>query len=88
MLDGEIFIKGFLTFYHRQAECITPVSPATVVQANIRVVQVFQLYMQGSYESRHGSRRKWFAPAGLRYIPWLGPRHPVDNLKPGIEIGP
>ena len=85
MLEGEIFVKGFLTFYHRQAERITPVSPATVVQANIRVARgVSAAYTQGSCESRHGSRRKWFAPAGLRYIPWLGPRHPADNLKPGI----
>ncbi len=49
MLDGEIFIKGLPTFYHRQAECITPVSPATVVQANIRVVQVFQLHIRKAH---------------------------------------
>ena len=46
MLEGEIFVKGFLTFYHRQAERITPVSPATVVQANIRVARVFQLHIR------------------------------------------
>ena len=49
MLEGEIFVKGFLTFYHRQTERITAVSPATVVQANIRVAQVFQLHIRKAH---------------------------------------
>lgn len=49
MLEGEIFVKGFLTFYHRQTERITAVSPATVVQANIRVARVFQLHIRKAH---------------------------------------
>ena len=49
MLEGEIFVKGFLTFYHRQTERITPVPPVTVAQANIRVAQVFQLHIRKAH---------------------------------------
>ena len=49
MLEGEIFVKGFPTFYHRQAERITPASPVAVVQANIRVAEVFQLYIRKAH---------------------------------------